>query len=58
MVFGKKGVRMSNILNIIFGEVDFNLVTPLGLLCVYLFALVMECIASVVYSTFRIGGNN
>lgn len=49
---------MSNILNIIFGEVDFNLVTPLGLLCVYLFALVMECIASVVYSTFRIGGNN
>ena len=58
MVNRKKGVKMSEILQVIFGEVDFSVLTPLSLVCVYIFALVIECIASIVYSTFRVGGGN
>lgn len=49
---------MSEFLNVIFGEVDFNTMTPLALVCIYAFSLVLECIGSIFQSTLKAGGIN
>lgn len=49
---------MANFLSVVFGEVDFNTVTPVALLCVYVFSLTMECIAGIFQSTLKAGGVN
>ena len=49
---------MESVLNVVFDGVDFNIVSPVGLLCVYLFALIIECIASIINSTLKVGGLN
>lgn len=49
---------MSEFLRVIFGEVDFNAVTPVAIVCIYAFSLVLECIASIFQSTLKVGGLN
>lgn len=49
---------MSEFLNVIFGGVDFNAVTPVAIVCVYAFSLVLECIAGIIQSTLKAGGVN
>lgn len=47
---------MSSYLEVIFGGVDFNQVTPIALVCIYAFSLVLECISSIIQSTLKAGG--
>lgn len=47
---------MSEYLSFIFGEVDFTVFSPVAVVCIYSFALLLECISSVVQSTLNIGG--
>ena len=47
---------MAQYLSLIFGEVDFNTITPVAIVCIYTFALLIECIASMIQSTLNIGG--
>ncbi|MBQ2936885.1 MAG: hypothetical protein IJD96_11685 [Lachnospiraceae bacterium] len=49
---------MAEFLNMIFGEVDYSTVTPLAIVCIYAFSLVLECIASIFQSTLKVGGLN
>lgn len=46
---------MSEFLTFIFGEVDFNAVTPVSLVCIYTFALLLETVSSIFYSTMKGG---
>lgn len=47
---------MTEILQFIFGEVDFNELTPVTLVCIYIFALLMETIGNIFDSTMKGGG--
>lgn len=49
---------MTQYLSFIFGEVDFNTLTPIALVCIYTFALLLECIGSIFHSTMKVGGVN
>lgn len=49
---------MTEFLHFIFGEVDFNSLTPVALVCIYTFSLVLECIAGIFQSTLKAGGIN
>lgn len=47
---------MSSFLSLVFGEVDFTTLTPVAILCVYCFAITLECISSIIQSTLKAGG--
>lgn len=49
---------MSEFLSFIFGEVDFNTVSPLAIVCIYTFALLLETIGNIFYATMKGGGMN
>ena len=46
---------MAEYLRVIFGEVDYNTVTPVAIVCIYAFSIVLECIAGIVQATFKAG---
>lgn len=46
---------MTEFLNFIFGDVDFNTVTPIALVCIYTFSLLLETVSSIFYSTMKGG---
>lgn len=49
---------MIQYLSFIFGEVDFSIISAETLVCIYTFALLIECIGSIFHSTMKIGGVN
>lgn len=46
---------MSEYLQFIFGDIDFNVITPISLVCIYTFSLLLETISSIFYSTMKGG---
>lgn len=44
---------MSQFLQFIFGEVDFNVISPIALVCIYVFMLLLECVSGIFYSTMK-----
>lgn len=46
---------MNEFLTFIFGEVDFNTVTPVAIVCIYTFALILETIGNIFYATMKGG---
>ena len=47
---------MTEYLNIIFGEVGYNVITPIAIVSIYAFSIVLESIAGIVQATFKAGG--
>ena len=46
---------MTEFLSFIFGEVDFNTVTPVAIVCIYTFALLLETVGNIFYATMKGG---
>lgn len=44
---------MTEFLHLIFGDVDFNTLTPIALVCIYTFMLLLECVSGIFQATMK-----